>query len=99
MAIVLAGALGWWAGQVVTRPGRYSATTPAVPCSFIERVGLDLDRGLPLGFTCLRAHCDLDTATRKGQAFTGAIWGVQGAVWGLVTLALAGYTNLVRKIS
>ena len=47
--------------------------------------------------TGMRARCDLDTAARAGQAFTAAIWLVQLAVWGLATLALAGYTNLVRK--
>ena len=47
--------------------------------------------------TGMRTRCDLDTASKKGQAFTAAIWLVQLAVWGLATLALAGYTNLVRK--
>lgn len=109
LTLLVAGALGWWAGHVTTRPGHHAAervapastpaTTPGVPCSFIELVGLGLDRGLPLGVTGLRARCDLDTAARKGQAFTAAIWLVQITVWGLATLALAGYTNLVRKTS
>ncbi|WP_223165726.1 hypothetical protein, partial [Lentzea indica] len=74
-----------------------SAAAAGVPCSTMELVGLGLDRGLPLGTTGMRARCDLDTAARAGQAFTAAIWLVQIAVWGLATLALAGYTNLVRK--
>ncbi|MFS8105040.1 hypothetical protein LFM09_48865, partial [Lentzea alba] len=106
LALVLAisGALGWCAGQVSTRPGHLAAervTTAAAaagtPCSTVELVGLGLDRGLPLGTTGMRARCDLDTASKAGQAFTAAIWLVQLAVWGLATLALAGYTNLVRK--
>ncbi|GLY54737.1 hypothetical protein [Lentzea sp. NBRC 102530] len=104
LVLVAAGALGWWAGQVSTRPGHLVAervaTAPVgagTPCSTVELVGLGLDRGLPLAMTGMRARCDLDTASRKGQAFTAAIWLVQLAVWGLATLALAGYTNLVRK--
>ncbi|WP_086660650.1 hypothetical protein [Lentzea kentuckyensis] len=104
LVLAMAGLLGWSAGQVSTRPGHLaaervaSATTAAgVPCSTVELVGLGLDRGLPLGMTGMRARCDLDTAARAGQAFTAAIWLVQLAVWGLATLALAGYTNLVRK--
>ena len=104
LVLVVAGALGWWAGQVPTRPGHHAAervaTAPVgagTPCSAVELVGLGLDRGLPLAMTGMRARCDLDTASRKGQAFTAAIWLVQLAVWGLATLALAGYTNLVRK--
>ncbi|WP_394616036.1 hypothetical protein JNUCC0626_41040 [Lentzea sp. JNUCC 0626] len=104
LVLVVAGALGWWAGQVSTRPGHLVAervaTAPVgagTPCSTVELVGLGLDRGLPLAMTGMRARCDLDTASKKGQAFTAAIWLVQIAVWGLATLALAGYTNLVRK--
>lgn len=116
LALTVAGALGWCAGQVVTRAGHHAAERVAPPgskagdpgtptgptgepCSLVELVGLGLDRGLPLGMTGLRARCDLDTTSRTGQAFVVAIWGIQLAVWGLATLALAGYTNLVRKTS
>jgi hypothetical protein len=104
LVLVVAGAIGWWAGQIPTRPGhlvaeRVTTATGAagVPCSTVELIGLGLDRGLPLAMTGMRTRCDLDTASKKGQAFTAAIWLVQLAVWGLATLALAGYTNLVRK--
>lgn len=104
LVLATAGVLGWWAGQISTRPGhlaaeRVTASTSAtgVPCSTVELVGLGLDRGLPLAMTGMRTRCDLDTGTGWGQAFTAAIWLVQLAVWGLATLALAGYTNLVRK--
>ncbi|GAA3668736.1 hypothetical protein GCM10022267_64280 [Lentzea roselyniae] len=104
VVLVIAGALGWCAGQIPTGPGhlaaeRVSSATAAagVPCSTVELVGLGLDRGLPLAMTGMRARCDLDTVSHAGQAFTAAIWLVQLAVWGLATLALAGYTNLVRK--
>ncbi|PWW58372.1 hypothetical protein [Actinokineospora spheciospongiae] len=107
LAVTAAGLLGYAAGQVDTRPGHHAAErtvqpgspSPAVgvACSSVELVGLGLDRGLPLGPTGLRSRCDLDTGTRWGQAFTVAIWVIQAALWGLATLALAGYTNLVRK--
>jgi hypothetical protein len=99
LVLAIAGALGWSAGQVPTRPGHLTAERVATgtPCSTVELIGLGLDRGLPLAMTGMRARCDLDTASKKGQAFTAAIWLVQLAVWGLATLALAGYTNLVRK--
>jgi hypothetical protein len=87
-----------------TRPGHHAAErttasgSPAgTPCSSVELVGLGLDRGLPLGPTGLRARCDLDTGTRRGQAFTVVVWIIQAVIWGLATLALAGFTNLIRK--
>ena len=39
------------------------------------------------------------TESTAGQVFTVLLWVVQAAVWGLATLALAGYTGLVRKIT
>ncbi len=107
LVLAAAGLLGWVAGQVPTRPDHHAAervvpattprTAPGVPCSTVELVGLGLDRGLPLGMIGMRTRCDLDTSSRRGGAFTWAIWFVQVLVWGLATLALAGYTNLVRK--
>lgn len=104
IALTLSGPLGWVAGQVDTRPGHLAAervttfTAPTgTPCSFIELVGLGIDRGLPLGTTGLRTRCDLDTATRWGQGFTIAIWCIQIAVWALATLAIASHTGLIRK--
>ncbi|ONI89990.1 hypothetical protein ALI22I_13810 [Saccharothrix sp. ALI-22-I] len=100
LTLIAAGFAGYLAGQVPTRPGHHVAERVAAtgtPCSTVELVGLGLDRGLPLGATGLRAKCDLDTSTRAGQAFTVAIWIIQAVLWGLITLALAGYTNLIRK--
>lgn len=109
--IALAGGLGIWAGNVETRPGHHAAERvrqvatltdvkredDGIPCTPVELFGLGIDRGLPLGVTGLRARCDLDTSTRKGQAFTVAIWVVQAAIWALATLAIASYTGLIRK--
>ncbi len=103
VALVAAGGVTLWAGHVATGPGRHAAehtatsAAPRTPCSTVELVGLGLDRGLPLGPTGLRTRCDLDTETTAGQVFTVLLWIVQAAVWGLATLALAGYTGLIRK--
>jgi hypothetical protein len=103
VALAAAGLVSVWAGHVTTGAGRHAAehtTTSAAPgtsCSTVELIGLGLDRGLPLGPTGLRTRCDLDTGTTAGQLFTVALWVVQAAVWGLATLALVGYTGLIRK--
>ncbi|GLZ37684.1 hypothetical protein Acsp05_13090 [Actinokineospora sp. NBRC 105648] len=107
LTLTVAGALGYLAGQVTTRPGHLAAervlpatapsTGPGTACSTAELIGLGIDRGLPLGATGLRARCDLATDTRWGQAFTYAIWALQAIVWALATLAVAAYTGLVRK--
>jgi hypothetical protein len=103
IALAAAGGVSLWAGHAPTGPGRHAAehtidtTAPGTPCSTVELVGLGLDRGLPLGPTGLRNRCDLVTGTTAGQVFTVLLWIVQAAVWGLATLALAGYTGLIRK--
>ncbi|HEX6354920.1 hypothetical protein [Actinophytocola sp.] len=103
VALAAAGGVTLWAGHVMTGPGRHAAehtitsSAPRTPCSTIELIGLGLDRGLPLGPTGLRSRCDLDTESVAGQVFTVLLWIVQAAVWGLATLALAGYTGLIRK--
>ena len=102
-ALATAGLISFWAGHVPTGPGRYAAEhtvaagAPRTPCSTVELIGLGLDRGLPLGPTGLRIRCDLDTESTAGQVFTVLLWIVQAAVWGLATLAIAGYTGLIRK--
>jgi hypothetical protein len=100
IVLLLAGGMGWWAGHTETAPGRHAAEHPNkfTACSPVELIGLGIDRGLPLASTGIRARCDLDTSSNAGQWFTVAIWLLQAAVWALATLALAGYTGLVRKI-
>ncbi|QFZ19920.1 hypothetical protein EKG83_23040 [Saccharothrix syringae] len=105
VVLALTGALAYAAGQVPTRAGHHAAervvsTTDGgrgTPCSTAELIGLGIDRGLPLGATGLRARCDLDTATRRGQAFTYLLWALQALLWAMATLAVAAYTGLVRK--
>ena len=106
LVLLLAGALGLWAGHVLTDGSHHAAERTATftdqtgqTCSTVELIGVGLDRGLPLSPTGVRTRCDLNTGTDWGQVFTVAIWLVQAAVWGLATLALAGYTSLIRKTS
>jgi hypothetical protein len=104
IAIVLAGGLGWWAGHWTTAPGRHavertigSGSPAGTPCSTIEQIGVGIDRALPLAPAGIRTRCDVDSSTTAGQWFTTAIWLVQATIWALATLALAGYTGLIRK--
>jgi hypothetical protein len=103
IALALAGGLGWWAGHWSTGGGHHAAERTVAsgalgtPCSPVEQIGLGIDRGLPLASAGIRSRCDLDTASTAGQVFTVAIWVLQALVWALATLALAGYTGLIRK--
>lgn len=104
LALAAAGALGLWAGHTPTANGHRAAERTAsftagsgTACTTVELIGVGLDRGLPLSPTGIRARCDLDTGSTAGQWFTVAVWLLQAAVWGLATLALAGYTGLIRK--
>ncbi|WP_326945793.1 hypothetical protein OG439_40715 [Amycolatopsis sp. NBC_01307] len=109
VVLTLAAALSLLAGHVTTHPGHHAAervppTTakpdaPGTPCSPVELIGLGIDRGLPLGTTGIRAHCDLDTTTGWGQTFTAILWALQALLWGLATLAIAAYTGLVRRLT
>ncbi|MFS8099791.1 hypothetical protein LFM09_21945 [Lentzea alba] len=104
LVLVLAGALGFWAGRTPIRDGRYVAghtsrtEHPFTPCSTFEQIGLGIDRGLPLAVTGVRERCDLDTISRRGQAFAVAIWLLQVAVWLLATLVVVGYSGLIRRV-
>ncbi|WP_328458046.1 hypothetical protein [Amycolatopsis sp. NBC_00438] len=101
-AVVAAGLLGLWAGHVSEGGHRAAERTSELtakagtPCTTVELVGVGLDRGLPLS-PGVRGRCDLNTGIGSGQVFTVAIWLVQAAIWALATLALVGYTGLVRK--
>ncbi len=107
VVLTLAAALSLLAGHVTTHPSHHAAErvpptsakpdNPGTPCSPVELIGLGIDRGLPLGTTGIRTHCDLDTTTGWGQTFTAALWVLQALLWGLATLAIAAYTGLVRK--
>ncbi|MEU4525142.1 hypothetical protein AB0F52_41290 [Amycolatopsis sp. NPDC024027] len=101
-AVVAAGGLGFWAGHVGDGTHRAAERVAAfeapagTPCTTVELIGVGLDRGLPLS-PGVRGRCDLNTGVGSGAVFTVAIWVVQAAIWALATLALVGYTGLVRK--
>jgi hypothetical protein len=103
--VALAGGLGWWAGHTVAAAGHHivehtpASGHPGTPCSSIEQIGVGIDRGLPLASTGIENRCELDTVSHTGQLFTLAMWLVQAVMWGLATLAVAGYTGLIRKIN
>ncbi|MGK3207847.1 hypothetical protein [Amycolatopsis sp. MEPSY49] len=102
LAVVVAGGLGLWAGHVGDGGHRAAERTSdltakvGTPCTTVELIGVGLDRGLPLS-PGVRGRCDLNTGIAAGQWFTVAIWLLQAAIWALATLALVGYTGLVRK--
>ncbi|MEV7045545.1 hypothetical protein [Amycolatopsis sp. NPDC051061] len=103
LTVAACGGLGFWAGQITDRDHHTAerVTTFSEPagksCTTVELIGVGLDRGLPFSPTGVRARCDLNPDTVWGGVFTIAIWVAQAAVWGLATLALAGYTALIRK--
>jgi hypothetical protein len=103
LALLTAGALGYWAGHVTTNNHHAAERTTTFttktgqPCTTIELIAVGLDRGLPLATTGIRTRCDLNTDTTAGQTFTATIWLIQATIWALATLTLAGYTNLIRK--
>jgi hypothetical protein len=84
--------------------GRYlaihgsNAHTPFAPCSMAEQVGMGIDRGLPLIRAGTSETCIIDTDDRLGQSITFGLWATQLAAWATATLAVAGYTGLVRKL-
>ncbi|MGH3627657.1 MAG: hypothetical protein ACRDRL_09485, partial [Sciscionella sp.] len=110
IAVLAAGGMGFAAGNIPTSPGRYVAMHTAQtdpkdlnaspgPCSLTEQIGVGIDRGLPLSTTGIRSRCDFDTISRRGQAVTWASWVLQFLVWALVTLFVAGYVGLIRKVT
>jgi hypothetical protein len=105
LVLVLAGGAGWAAGHTPVGAGHHAAehtkdaSAPGTACSTLEQIGLGVDRGLPVGSTGIRAYCDLNTGTTAGQWYTLLIWVLQLFVWALATLAVAGYTGLIRKIT
>jgi hypothetical protein len=62
-------------------------------------IGLGVERAIPLLVTNTRIsdRCTLDSYSVPGQILTATGWALQIAAWALATLAIAGYTGLVRK--
>jgi hypothetical protein len=68
------------------------------PCSLAEQIGLGLQIGLPLIKPPAGDRCRLDTTSAAGQVFTFLSWLLQALAWIFATLAVAGYTGLIRKL-
>jgi|GEM_PF-825503 len=80
------------AGQTV------STRVDATPCTRIERVALGLEIGLPLVKVPASDRCRLNTTSKTGQLATAASWVLQLLAWAFATLAVAGYTGLIRRL-
>ena len=73
-----------------------TAVHPAADtCSSVELLGLGIRIPFlpPLG----SSTCALDTSTTTGQMCSVAIWSLEVFGWAAATLAVAGYTGLVRR--
>jgi hypothetical protein len=106
LVVVLAMVLGLFAGWMHGDDRWLAAhTDKAAParvgssCSIAERAGLGIERALPLfiGNTGLRERCALDSHSSPGQIATVIGWALQLAAWAFATLAIVGFTGLIRK--
>jgi hypothetical protein len=67
------------------------------PCSLAQQLGLGLEIGLPLFKAAVGGQCQLNSIAGIGQVFTAVSWLLQALAWTFATLAVAGYTGLIRK--
>ncbi|MFG1936310.1 hypothetical protein [Micromonospora tulbaghiae] len=92
------------AGAMLLPSGRNVASHTAktshqgTACSVVERIGLGIDRSVPILNTGTRERCDVDPTSSMGQVFTVAFWLLQLAAWALTTLVIVSYTGLVRRL-
>jgi hypothetical protein len=106
VVLMLAMGLGWLAGNIHDDDRLVAAhTDKAAPanvgtaCSTTEQIGLGVERALPLliGNTGVRDRCALDSSSSTGQIITASGWILQLAAWAFATLAIVGFTGLIRK--
>lgn len=99
VVLVLAIGLGLLAGHIHGDDRWVAAHIDGTACSTVEQVGLGVERAIPLLISNLRVgdRCILDSHSVPGQLITAAGWTLQLAAWALATLAIVGYTGLVRK--
>jgi hypothetical protein len=64
-------------------------------CSTLEESALGV--GIPFLTNPGAGECELATNTTVGSAYSATIWVVQGLTWAAASLAVAGYTGLVRR--
>lgn len=73
-------------------------TSPGEHCSKVELVGVGIDWAVPVLSTKAGETCVLNSAHPVGQLWTAGSWALRLAGWALATLAVAGYTGLVRRL-
>ncbi|MFD6635578.1 right-handed parallel beta-helix repeat-containing protein [Micromonospora chalcea] len=74
------------------------STRPDTQCSLVERIGLGIDRSLPVVDTKTRARCDFNQNSRWAQPLEAVSWLLQLLGWALMTLTIVGYTGIVRRL-
>ncbi|MGH3771563.1 MAG: hypothetical protein ACRDRW_09240 [Pseudonocardiaceae bacterium] len=105
LMLIIAAGLGIAAGHTSLGPGRYvtahtsQAPDPHSPCSLVEQIGVGIDRSVPLAPSGIGNHCDVDTSSPAGQAFTVSTWILQALFWTLAALAITGYLGVIRTTS
>jgi hypothetical protein len=97
--LLLAIGLGLLAGHIHADNRWVAAHPDGTACSTVEQVSLGVERAIPLLISNTRIldRCVLDSHSVPGQLITATGWILQLAAWALATLAIAGYTGLVRK--
>jgi hypothetical protein len=104
--LILAIFLGLLAGRIHDGDRFVAAhTDKAAPaemgtaCSTAEQIGLGVERALPplIGNTGIGDRCALESNSTAGQIITATGWVLQLAAWAFATLAVVGFTGLVRK--
>ena len=106
VVLILAMFLGLLAGRlhddgrlVAAHTDRAAPLMVGTACSTAEQISLGLERALPLliGNTGIGDRCALDSNSIAGQVITAFGWILQLAAWAFATLAIVGFTGLVRK--
>jgi hypothetical protein len=107
VVVMLSMTLAFGAGYVSASGGGawvhvagHTASTreEGTPCSATERLALGLQIGLPLVKVPASDRCGLNSTSASGQGLTLISWMLQLAAWALATLAVAGYTGLIRRV-
>ncbi len=84
-----------WTTVLAHKPTK---TDAGAPCSFVELVGVGISWAVPIVDTNVSARCVLNSTHPYGQWWTGVSWLLHIIGWAFATLAVAGYTGLIRKL-
>ncbi|HEV7203113.1 MAG TPA: hypothetical protein VGN18_00815 [Jatrophihabitans sp.] len=100
---LLGAGLGLSAGHTIAHPAthptayRKAAATDRSPtgCSTVEQVAVGVH--VPFLNDIASGDCTLDTTTTAGELYSIAVWTTDALMWAVASLAVAGYTGLVRQ--